>query len=415
MGFTIVDLRTIACAISCAIAFTSAGCDESSAFRDAGVVDATAALDSRLQDSQPDVATSDGQPDVAASDAVPDADLGVPTRPVAPFRVSGRHVVDGSGHKVLMKGFHLDSGKLVKGGRPTGKYTAAEIKRIQDWGFHFVYSHEWWGRIEDETTGEYDVDYLLRYDDILEQTERLGMHWIYRLRVQHEPDPAVTWDGWATHSYVMTQPGLQRYCKFLKWVIGQLEARYSHIAAYQMWQFPFHKHSPTQDELTFYYSEAVPAMVAAAREVTGKPLIVSVHSCQPEYFGRMVKVDDDNIIYGFTFYKPQNHASNANKVPWNHTQEEIDQQWAWLEPAIAFQQKHDVPLNVVEFGIRREDDDQIKKLDFKLGVFDQLSAGWCYWAYTWYSEPSFAIAHPDGVLKQKIVDKLIEYDGWLVN
>ena len=28
------------------------------------------------------------------------------------------------GHRVLIKGFHLDRGKLVKGGRPTGKYTA---------------------------------------------------------------------------------------------------------------------------------------------------------------------------------------------------------------------------------------------------------------------------------------------------
>jgi hypothetical protein len=54
---------------------------------------------------------------------------------------------------------------------------------------------------------------------------------------------------------------------------------------------------------------------------------------------------------------------------------EIGQQWAWLEPAIEFQREHDVPPNMVEFGTRREDDGQIKKLDFELGVFDQLSAG----------------------------------------
>lgn len=380
-------------------------------FRDGGAADVTAALDSGAQDGRPDVVASDM---AVEGDTGVEGDMGVPTRPVAPFRVSGRYVVDANGHKVLMKGFHLDSGKLVNG-RPTGKYTPAEIKRVRDWGFHFVYSHEWWGKIEDELTGEYDRDYLLRYDDILEQTESLGLHWIYRLRVQHEPDPAVTWDGWATHSYVMTKEGLERYCRFLKWVVGEMEARYSHIAAYQMWQVPFHKHWPTADELTFYYNEAVPAMVAAAREVTGKPLIVSVHRCQPENFGRMVKVDDDNIIYGFTFYKPQNHSSNDNKIPWNHTQAEIDQQWAWLEPVIEFQREHDVPLNVVEFGIRREDDDQIKKLDFKLGVFDQLSAGWCDWAYTWYTDPSFAIAYPDGAPKQKIVDKLIEYNDWLAD
>jgi len=79
---------------------------------------------------------------------------------------------------------------------------------------------------------------LREYD----MSNEIGLYWIYRFRVSYcdFDNPSPYYYGWATHGYVCTNEGLQRYCNFLEWAIRKLEQRFLGIVAYHLWEFPWH-------------------------------------------------------------------------------------------------------------------------------------------------------------------------------
>lgn len=246
-------------------------------------------------------------------------------------------------------------------------------------------------------------------------SKEIGLYWIYRFRVSYRDfdSPSPYYYGWATHGYVCTNEGLQRYCNFLEWDIQKLEQRFPGIVAYHLWEFPWHGGGASSSQKSFYYNNVVPAMVSAARKHTDKLLIVSTCYNKPEEFVNMKKVDDNNVAYSFCYYPPQQHGFDCYEPTWNYDE---DYQWNLIKPAVDFMNTYNVPLNVAEFGVRIDRKDQVDKLKLKLQILDHYHVGWCYWWYSWYAAADchFTLFYGDEGTdpKQGIIDALIEYSEW---
>lgn len=343
--------------------------------------------------------------------------------PIPPFTVRGKFIYDKFGRGVSLKGFALDSGRFAPGFRiGVGPFVKEDMQRIKDWGFHFVYSQLWWNWVEPDQnqTGVYDFQNMLdRYHHVIDWCDEVNLNWIFRFRVSYEDDLSGpdAWWGWCTAGYVCTEEGLERYCNFLKDILSIMESEHDNIVAYQPWQFPFHRTQYTEEQKEFYHDRVIPEMINAVRNVTDKPIVISPLWAHYANFDEMIKVDDSNVLYSFCYYHPVNHhpLTSEDQRIWEGTSSDIEEQWDLLKPAIDFSNKYDVPLNVLEFGITMERQDQLDKLRLKLQVLDYHNIGWCYWWYSWWEEDfiSFNVFYPDGTPKQGIVDLLIEYNDWL--
>ena len=337
------------------------------------------------------------------------SDDNLPNYPVAPFRVNGRHILDAYKRTISMKGFNLDRNQAL--GYSTS-YTQEDFHRMKEWGFHFVYMQDWWWELETQS-GEYQQDRLLEWQEAIDMCKNASLYCIFRFRVSYSDDDPPSWQGWTRHAYVHTEEGLARYCDMLKWAITFLDDRFPNtIIAYHLWQFPWHDtHSFNQSQRVFYYSRVVPELVESARKVVDKPLLVSSIHCKPEDFANFQKVDDDNVLYGFAYYRPQ-VVGIGEEPPWSG---DVDEQWEMVENAVAFMNTYDIPLIVVEFGIRSDRDDQRSKLKLKLQILDYCNvAGWCAWEYGYGCDESFDICLcPDGSdCKWGIVELYRQYNYW---
>lgn len=351
------------------------------------------------------------------------------SEPIAPFTVRGKSVCDRFGRNVSMKGFALDEVMFSpEGYNGRGPYEKEHLQMIKDWGFHFVYSELFWGHVElsQDDVGEYDYQYfLVEYHPVIDWADEVGLNWIFRFRVSVDDSKSGTeegWWGWPTASYVCTEEGLSRYCDFLRNITALMEDRHDNIVAYQPWQFPFHITQYTEAQEDFFFERVVPEMIKAVRNVTSKPIIIApTYPYNPDFvdlinFDDRLKTEDTNVIYAFSFYHPSRHGieSADDQEIWEGTPADIDEQNKLLEPAIEFSNEYDVPLNVFEFGINLEREDQLNKLRLKLELLDEHDIGWCYWWYSWWDEQyvGFNLFYPGGVPKQDIVDLLIEYNEW---
>jgi len=343
--------------------------------------------------------------------------------PIPPFTVRGKFIYDKFGRRVSLKGFALDSGRFAPGFRPgVDPFVKEDMQRIKDWGFHFVYSQLWWVWVEHDQnqTGVYDFQNMLdRYHHVIDWCDEVNLNWIFRFRVSYEDDLSGpdAWWGWCTAGYVCTEEGLERYCNFLKDIISIMESKHDNIVAYQPWQFPFHRTQYSEEQKEFYHNRVIPEMINAVRNVTDKPIVISPLHAHYVNFNEMIKVDDSNVLYSFCYYHPVNHhpLTSEDQRIWEGTSSDIEEQWDLLKPAIDFSNKYDVPLNILEFGITMERQDQLDKLRLKLKVLDYHNIGWCYWWYSWWEEDfiSFNVFYPDGTPKQGLVDLLIENNDWL--
>lgn len=339
--------------------------------------------------------------------------------PIPPFTVRGKYVYDKFNRMVSFKGFALDQGRFEWFRRGVEPFVKEDMERIKDWGFHFVYSQIWWGQVETNRnqTGVYDFPNRLdRYHTIIDWCDEVNLNWIFRFRVSYNDSLSGSddaWWGWCTAEYLCTDEGLERYCNFLKDIISLMESEHDNIIAYSPWHAPFHQAHPSEEQKEFYHKRVIPEMVNAVRNVTDKPIILSpLH----DNWAELIKAEDSNVLYTFDYYDPVNRAplTYEDQETWEGTPSDVDEQWNMplLIQALKFSETNDVPLNVLEFGIVIERQDQLDKLRLKLQVLDYYDIGWGYWWYSWYESDvlTFNVFYPDGTPKQGIVDLLIEYN-----
>ena len=347
-------------------------------------------------------------------------DLVPPDAPQPPYRVHDGFVKDRYDRKVRFNGPQLVSANMLAYSQP--KFEQAHIDRIRSLGFRFVYSSSWIGTIEDEETGYLDQDKLALYFPYMDMAASAGLQWIYRFRVSHGPTgDEARWDGWWDAKDMLSPEGIDRFNRYVNWAIPILESEYGDmIPAYHVWQWPFHRCPLNTGELDYLYSTTLPEILRNARTLTSKPLIVSPYMSQPENFEQLPHYDfDDNLIYSFAFYLPQHH-SNQNPTPWEGNQAEIDHQWEWLRYVIRMKEENNVPLNVVEFGGRRESISSIDKLRTKLDILEYLDAGYCLWSWGCQyqnDDPEFVnfnSYYRNWVPKHRYMELMKAYSNWRV-
>lgn len=347
----------------------------------------------------------------------------IPDRPVAPYHVDGKYVIDAHGRRILMRGLQLDKGRFSPWYRPgSGAYTDKDWQILRDLGYYFTYSSFWWSAYEDQYTGDFDRPYFQHYIDMINTSEMYGMEHIFRFRNSHERGEEYTWDGWSTHPLLMTPEGLDRYCNSMIRTIQILEQETDSVVSYMPWQWPFHGYGTgniPQEWEDNYYHNVIPTLIAAARTVTDKPLRITSVLSDPEHYNAMPDPVDNNLIYDFKFYWPQHHSGNQNPTPWEiNSQAEFDYQWSWISNMMEFADMHNVPVGVNEFGIRSEDVNALDRLNLKLDILDYLNAHYCYWNYTWWAKEeapdwrSFHTSDWDGTLRHHILMLLKQHNHW---
>lgn len=282
-------------------------------------------------------------------------------------------------------GFQLNTRRYWKG--TVWEPDQSDYDQIASWGTNTLKSICWWSRDIEKSksnVGVYSEEYMYRIDKHIRMMEKAGINYIAGVRVCIDDNNP---NGWATAGYVCTPEGLERYCDFLEWFVQWLESKdYPNLIGYEPWLMPFHSTSPTSSQRTFYYDQVMPAMANAVKKHSDKLLFMTpIHQSRLELKNIRTSFIENNrgrAYYGFGFYWYQGMQHTGDVTVWDY---DYDAQKEYLQPALDFRNEHNVPLYIIEFGVRGERQDQVDVLDYKLTLLEENNISWIgYWQYDKY-------------------------------
>jgi len=141
------------------------------------------------------------------------------------------------------------------------------------------------------------------------------------------------------------------------------------------------------------WNELAKKITAAIREVDQEtPILVNSSGwAYPQLFEALRPTGDPRTVYTVHFYDPHyyTHQKPAEKVvyPGFRVPGKQDGPWdkatleARLAPVRAFQQKHNVPIFVGEFGCARYAPGAEQWLRDQIDLYEQYGWSWAYWAF----------------------------------
>jgi len=196
-----------------------------------------------------------------------------------------------------MKGFALQL-------YPSPDQTA--YNKIKEWGFSTVQYSVFWGNLSNED-GSFRDDWIWLLNEEFKKARSAGLKIVLCLRVQYYvPNESWEYPGWqtpATHDYVnLTDEGRRRYCSFLEKVV----IVFPNVDIYCPWHYVYHRQLVDDERRNTYVNVTFPAMLAAMRKHTSKPIVFSpphqgvkdiVGQADADFYLDFTKYSDGNIIY----------------------------------------------------------------------------------------------------------------------
>lgn len=323
------------------------------------------------------------------------------------LQVDGKKIIDETGNQVLLRGFNLRHKDIFNAGRREGlPLTISRFQQIKGWGFNTICTQAWWGKnIEpyEHRHGVYSERNLKKLERVVENAGGAGLYVIISIRVQHEVENPVEWDGWATHDYLLTTEGLTRYCAMLEMLVKRFD-HYPQVVGYGVWHYPFHDQWGIPDS-TYrqYYDVITPAMITAIRGNSTKIIFYSpMHhgvrfmSTKSPWmwdtgeYSYISPVNDplDNVVYTHAGHRP--FLIEFHDSEWDYNKNDLRTQ---LRYAKTFMDRYDVPMMMSEFGLFIHKTPEVKVrpirqsrldcLDAKLSILDEYGDyNWMYWIYS---------------------------------
>jgi endoglucanase len=141
------------------------------------------------------------------------------------------------------------------------------------------------------------------------------------------------------------------------------------------------------------WNELAKKITAAIREVDQEtPILVNSSGwAYPQLFEALRPTGDPRTVYTVHFYDPHyyTHQKPAEKVVYPGFRVPGKQEGPWdkatlearLAPVRAFQQKHNVPIFVGEFGCARYAPGAEQWLRDQMDLYEQYGWSWAYWAF----------------------------------
>jgi endoglucanase len=159
-------------------------------------------------------------------------------------------------------------------------------------------------------------------------------------------------------------------------------------------------------------------ITAAIRAVDERtPILVnSIGWAYPQQFEALRPTGDARTVYTVHFYDPHyyTHQKPADKVRYPGFRVPGEQGGPWdkialegrFAPVVAFQQKHQVPIFVGEFGCARYAPGVEEWLRDQMEIYEKNGWSWAYWAFREWdvmniertADPADRINHPDTAL-----------------
>jgi len=288
---------------------------------------------------------------------------------------------------LLYRGFQLNTRRYWDG--TVWEPDQSDYDQIASWGINVLKTACWYSRDlepDKNKVGVYTEDYMNHLDKHIRMMANAKIDYIAGIRIcWNDDDPSGY--GWATAGYVCTSEGLDRYSDCLEWFVQWLESKnYPNLIGYEPWLFPFHRTSPTSSQRDFYYDYVMPAMADAVKKHSNKLLFMTpIHQSRNELKNIRTSFIENNrgrAYYGFGFYWYEGMQHTGDVTVWDY---DYDAQKGYMQPALDFRDKHNVPLYIIEFGVRGERQDQVDVLDYKLTLLEENNISWIgYWQYDKY-------------------------------
>jgi uncharacterized protein (TIGR01370 family) len=150
------------------------------------------------------------------------------------------------------------------------------------------------------------------------------------------------------------------------------------------------------------WNQLFPRIVDSIREVDDlTPILVGGMAYSPvDWLPYIEVIDDDRIVYAAHQYAPTqyNFSEPGDEgftypgefdLDWDGADDVFDRQWleSYLSVVKAFQQEHDVPVVINEFGVRRYVNDAAAFLDDEIDILETLGVNWALWQWEVSWEP----------------------------
>jgi hypothetical protein len=284
-----------------------------------------------------------------------------------------------------MKGIHIN----------IWAYPTLELfNQIKAWGFDTVQFEVWWGNISKED-GTFRPDWTPFLQNYIDMAHAAGLKVIFTMRVCYDPNnPMEYYTDWSlgpTHDYVnMTQEGRTRYCAFLE----KIATTFPQVDYFCPWHFPYHRQDFSDAQKQTYVNITFPAMYAALRKHTGKPVIFN----PPHHGSTNIIVQADNGFYlNFAPYSfPVIYAVNScikwqvltGSEAWDGNTSTID---GYFEGIRVFRQKYSAEMACLEFaGWYNVPLDENRMSCFKevLARMSRYNVGFIFWRYEGANYPT---------------------------
>lgn len=331
---------------------------------------------------------------------------------IPPLRVSGDKFVNKWGREVRLKGFRLLKNKILYEGF-NGKYTLEDFRRIKNWGFNVVEIDMFWGaELEpyENQSGFYSLDFFDSLDPFIEMAREVGLSFILSFKIVNSDNTPTEWAGWARNWYVHTPEGLERYAKCVEFFIKEtVKRKWENVVAFEPYQFPFHKSTPSDSETSFYYNQVRPRLVEAVRKHSNRLIILSTMQNMIGNFNdfKMDPISEKNLAYSFTFYDYEGMTHGAGPISeWDYNE---TYQRELLSPAIEWKNRFRKPLFVTEWGVRGDTQPQIDVAIFKASLLEELGISWLYHSYDNHFSNNFGILYENNTEKP-ILEALTMYN-----
>ncbi len=275
-----------------------------------------------------------------------------------------------------------------------------DFDRVKTWGFNHVRLPVDWFHVFDAQTLAPREDVLRRLDTAIAGIQQRGLQVIFDL---HRCPGHDFHDGSKHEQAFFSDPAMREQCKK---VWSHLAERYGDRDGLILEIL----NEPVAPEPTIW-NVVKDEIVAHIRKYAKKSTLAvgSNRWCNAQQFRHLTPCDDDNILYVVHYYssiyfthqfaswmpevyqRRQVYPGNYPAAMDAHGQHPVEA-GLWdrsrmeqqLEPAIAFREKHKVPVICNEFGVfvgGADRESQLHWLNDLLGILGENGMGWSYWNY----------------------------------